>query len=342
MCTFIPSYITNHILTHAAPKVREAFLSAYSEKPEVSILSDMPPSHPASNGSRWVHDAQSQQALPGKLVRKERDKETRDKQVDDAWEFSGLTRKMYKDVFGRDSIDGKGHNLIATVHYGKHYPNAFFNGTQIAFGDGDKVIFQPFTIIDVIGHEWSHGVVHHSAGLIYRNQSGALNESFADVFGICVKQRVLGQDAKDANWIIGEGIFMPEINGVGIRNMLHPGSAFQDPSIGKDKQPDHMKDIYTGPEDGGGVHINSGIINKVFATYSINVGGKSYDKPVKIWYETLTTKLRANSNFQHMADSLQEVVIQNYGTGIEHKALKEALRSVGLQARPTVMKQMGY
>src|SRR6185312_7752790 len=97
-------------------------------------------------------------------------------------------------VYGRDSLDGAGLPLDASVHYGDRYDNAFWDGTRMVFGDGDGTTFTRFTVaVDVVGHELTHGVTEHAAGLAYRGQSGALNESVSDVFGSLVKQRALGQ-----------------------------------------------------------------------------------------------------------------------------------------------------
>ena len=122
--------------------------------------------------------------------------------------------------------------LLGTVHYGEGYQNAFWNGERMVFGDGDGVIFGRFTAsLDVIGHELTHGVTEHAAGLTYRNQSGALNESVSDVFGVLVAQYRAGQTAAEADWLIGADLLLPGVKGVALRNMLHPGTAYDDPRL---------------------------------------------------------------------------------------------------------------
>ena len=113
-------------------------------------------------------------------------------------------------VYGRNSIDDEGLPLDATVHYGRRYDNAFWNGQQMVFGDGDGELFNRFTVsLDVIGHELTHGVTGDEAGLVYLGQSGALNESISDVFGSLVKQYARSQTADKADWLIGAGLFTP-------------------------------------------------------------------------------------------------------------------------------------
>ena len=150
----------------------------------------------AEGPQRAVHDAKNGTTLPGELVRAEGGPATTDQEVTEAYDGLGATWALWQEVYGRNSLDGKGLPLVATVHYGSNYDNAFWDGTQMVFGDGDGVIFQPFTrSLDVIGHELAHGVTQYTSGLNYQDQSGALNESVSDVFGVLVKQRLLGQSA---------------------------------------------------------------------------------------------------------------------------------------------------
>ena len=117
---------------------------------------------------------------------------------------------MFSEEFGRSSYDGQGAPVVATVHYEKDYDNAFWDGSQLVFGDGDGEVFDRFTKpVDVLAHELTHAVIQHTANLTYEGQSGALNESVADVFGSCLKQRLLGQTVDAADWLIGAGIFLP-------------------------------------------------------------------------------------------------------------------------------------
>ncbi len=248
------------------------------------------------NAERRIYDAGNSQRLPGTKARFEGDKATGDKVIDNAYEFHGFVRNFLLMVPKRNSIDGSGMNLVGTVHYGKRYNNAFWNGSQMTYGDGDGEIFSTFVIDDVVGHEMHHGVTEHTSGLVYSGQSGALNESFSDVGGVLVRQFRLQLAADKDSWLVGPGLFTDKVQGRALRDMLNPGTAYDDKRLGKDPQPAHMKDLYTGWSDNGGVHINSGIPNKAFATFARSVGGFAWEKPFDIWYATNCGDNRVTSN----------------------------------------------
>ncbi|PMB40711.1 peptidase M4 family protein [Fischerella thermalis CCMEE 5205] len=281
---------------------------------------------------RTIFDAKSTEQLPGTLARGEGDPPSNDIAVDEAYDGAGATYDLYYEVFERNSIDDKGLRLDSTVHYGLKYDNAFWNGDQMVYGDGDGEIFQRFTkCIDVIGHELTHGVTQYEAGLQYYGESGAINESFSDVFGSLVKQWVKKQTAQEADWIIGEGIFTDKVNGLGIRSMKAPGTAYDDPVLGKDPQPAHMNDKYTGFEDNGGVHINSGIPNYAFYLAATEIGGYAWEKAGKIWYIALRDRLRTKTNFKRAANIIIQVAGELYGQGSqEQNAVQNAWQKVGV------------
>jgi len=139
----------------------------------------------------------------------------------------------------------------------------------------------------VLAHEFSHAVVEHTAGLVYRGQSGALNESVADVFASCLKQRLLGQDAADGDWLIGEGIFTSSVQARALRDMAAPGTAYDDPDLGADPQVGHMDDYIETTDDNGGVHLNSGIPNKAFQLAAVAIGGTAIEGAGRVWYDAL-------------------------------------------------------
>lgn len=288
--------------------------------------------------SRFVYDAKNGSSLPGTLVRQEGDAPAADAAVNEAYDGSGATYDLYKEVYSRESIDGSGMQLKSTVHYRKGYDNAFWNGEQMVYGDGDEDLpekdrlFNRFTIsIDIIGHELTHGVTQFEAKLVYSNQPGALNESMSDVFGSLVKQRVRNQTAAQADWIIGEGLFTPNVNGVGIRSMKEPGTAYNDPVLGKDPQPAHMKDYVNTTSDNGGVHINSGIPNRAFYITAMELGGYAWEKAGQIWYVTLRDKLGANSQFQDCANLTYLTAGELFGSGsLEQLAVKKGWADVGI------------
>jgi Zn-dependent metalloprotease len=245
---------------------------------------------------RRTYSAHNKVGLPGTLVQTDGAPASTDAEVKEADAGAKTTADFYSSVFSRSSVDGHGMPLVSTVHYDVRYDNAFWNGKQMVYGDGDSTLFDRFTkCIDVIGHELTHGVTQYTAHLVYHNQPGALNESLSDVFGSMVKQHSLGQTSASADWLIGEGLFIPKagVNRTALRSMKAPGTAYNDPStIGKDPQPAHMSHYATLPDtpagDFGGVHINSGIPNKAFCEAAYAFGGHSWEKAGKIWYGVLT------------------------------------------------------
>ena len=270
--------------------------------------------------------------LPGMLVRLESDKPSKDVAVNEAFDGCGATYHFYKTVLDRNSVDGGGMRLDSSVHYGKRYANAFWDGRQMVYGDGDGKIFNRFTsAIDVIGHELTHGVTQYEAALAYDGQSGALNEHFSDVFGTLVKQFTLKQTAASADWLIGVGIFTKKIKGLAIRSMKAPGTAYDDPLIGRDDQPSHMKNFVQTHSDNGGVHRNSGIPNKAFYEVATLIGGQSWDTAGKIWYIALRDRLREHSDFSECAMLTHAVAGELFRKGgKEQKAVREGWKRVGI------------
>lgn len=290
------------------------------------------------NKRRAVYDAKFGSELPGTLVRSEGDNASSDPAINEAYDGSGITYDLFFDIFGRNSIDNKGLKLDSTVHYQKGYDNAFWDGKQMVYGDGDEDLpaaerlFNRFTIsLDIIGHELTHGVTQYEANLAYWDQAGALNESMSDVFGSLVKQYQRRQTASQADWIIGEGLFTSNVKGVGIRSMKAPGTAYDDPILGKDPQPAHMRDYVRTVEDNGGVHINSGIPNRAFYITAIELGGNAWEKAGRIWYKTLTEKLQERSTFQQACDLTYEAAGDLFGANsLEQQAVKKGWAEVGI------------
>ncbi len=241
-------------------------------------------------GAAWVvHTAANGSTLPGSVVRIAGDPASGDASVDEAADGITATLGLYREAFARASYDGKGAEVVLTVHYQQNYDNAFWNGTQLVFGDGDGHVFGSFTKpVDVLGHEFTHAVTQFTANLTYQGQSGALNESVSDCFGMCVKQRVLGQTAEAADWLVGEGIFLPGIHARALRDMAHPGTAYDDPTLGKDPQVGDMADYVETTDDNGGVHTNSGIPNRAFYLAATAIGGDTWEGAGQIWYAALT------------------------------------------------------
>lgn len=244
------------------------------------------PRNTGGNADREVYDAQKKEELPGVKARFEGEKPTGDVEVDNAYDFTGAVREFYKDVHGRNGIDGKGGNLISTVNYGENYENAFWNGNQMTYGKpGADSPFKTFVLLDVAAHEVTHGVTEKESDMRYWGQSGALNESMSDVWAELIEQYSKKQTADQADWLIGGGIWKDNIKGKSLRDMLNPGTAYDDPSLGKDPQPGHMKDYVETWGDNGGVHYNSGIPNRAFALFAKAVGGHAWEAPGHIWWD---------------------------------------------------------
>jgi Zn-dependent metalloprotease len=282
---------------------------------------------------RTIFDARNTQNLPGTVVRTEGAPPTGDPAADEAYDGLGATYDFFWEIYERNSIDDEGLPLNATVHFGVDYNNAFWDGQRMVFGDGDGDLFNRFTIaLDVIGHELTHGVTEDEARLFYFFQPGALNESISDVFGSLVKQRALGQTADQADWLIGAGLFTSNVNGVALRSMKAPGTAYDDPVLGKDPQPAHMRDFVYTYEDNGGVHINSGIPNHAFYLAATRLGGYAWEKAGLIWYETLRdSRLRSTTGFRRFARLTILNAGRLFGEGSpEQQAVRDSWSEVGI------------
>lgn len=336
----LPPYVLDHLSRSQDAKVRERAIEDIASASEArairATLATLPamsaiPS-PAGKKHRLVYDAQngSFSSLPGRLVRSEGDKASKDPAVNEAYNHAGYTYDFYKKLFNRNSLDDNGMSLISSVHLGRRLNNAFWTGEQMAYGDGDGVIFIRFTkSLDVVGHELTHGVVTHTCNLEYRNEPGALNEHFADVFGSLVKQWRKRQSVKSADWLIGNDIMGPGTKAKALRTFKAEKAYENDPLLGTDPQPKHLKNKYTGSQDNGGVHINSGIPNHAFYLVATDLGGKAWEKAGRIWYETLLS-LTQKSDFAQMVSMTGQAAVHLFGPGsLESKAVSAAWKAVG-------------
>jgi Zn-dependent metalloprotease len=262
------------------------------------------------------------------LARGEGGPATGEPAVDCMYDFVVKVRDFLANKLDRNSWDGNGTDLIANVHVGVNYNNAFWDGDEFAAGDGDGVIFQHFDqSLDVVAHEIGHGVVQTTAGLVYQSQSGALNEHYADVMGTVVTQSQPG-DKKD--WLIGDEIMGPTLFGEALRSMAAPGEGYDNALMGKDPQPAHMDDYYAGPADNQGVHINSGIPNKAFYLVATDIGTP---EAVQIWYHALQN-LWSTATFNDAASVIGHSARVLVSTGKAPKgapqSVRRAFREVGL------------
>lgn len=235
-------------------------------------------------------------------------------EVRQAYDHSGATYDYFRTHFNRDSIDGKGMPLVSTVRYcqsGERCPfrNAFWDGRQMTYGQGFAAAD------DVVGHELSHGIIERTAKLFYHDQSGAINESIADVFGELIDQATpSSHDESKHRWRVGEALPAKLFPRGGLRDMRTP-SLFGDPARMKDKR------YHKGSSDNGGVHYNSGVNNK--AAYLMTDGG-SYNgqrvtglgatKVAAIYYETLTGLLTSASDYQDLGRALRQACKNVTGT----------------------------
>lgn len=336
----LPPYIVDRMAASPSPEVRRLAIEAIANAAEVratrNALATMPvmaaiPS-PAGTKHRLVYDAKNRgfPFLPGTLIRSEGQKAGKDPAVNEAYTHSGTTYDFYKRLFGRNSLDDNGMSLISSVHLGRRLNNAFWTGDQMAYGDGDGDLFVRFTrSLDVVGHELSHGVIMHTCNLEYRNEPGALNEHFADVMGTLVKQWRKRQDVKKADWLIGAEIMGPGVTARSLRTLTEAKAYENDPILGTDPQPKHLTHKYTGTEDYGGVHINSGIPNHAFYLAAMAMGRHAWKQAGVIWYKTML-RLHRTSDFAQMVVMTEEVAVSEFGRGSkEHKAVKTAWQAVG-------------
>lgn len=340
ICHIVPGYMNKKIVEKGSKKQKELAWKNLvlteqlrGRRLVTGLMSSM--FSDSNKLERTIYDAGNREDLPGALIRREGQKGKYDKAISEAYDFSGITYDFYKQIFERNSINTRGMKLDSTVHYGDDYNNAFWNGTQMVYGDGDREIFQRFTkSVDVVAHELTHGITQYEAALEYQGQAGALNESFSDVFGSLVKQYFLKQTADKADWLIGDGLFTKKINGMALRSMKDPGSAYNDDVIGKDPQPDHMKNYIYTEDDNGGVHINSGIPNRAFYFTALELGGNAWERAGRIWYVALTERLRERSNFQQAANITYEVALNIYGKdSTEQNAVRKGWDQVGIKIK---------
>jgi hypothetical protein len=310
-CFFIPPDILRKLSSNADPHVASAAARSLELGETIRLVRSQfstgarSPTTPVRSGlRRQVFTCNNTLDLPGDLVRTETSPASADAAANRAFDNAGISWKFYKEIFNRESVDGNGLALVSSVHYAQNYDNALWNGQQMIYGDGDGTKLRGFAnAIDVIGHELTHGVTQFTAQLPYQGESGALNESLSDVFGSMVKQWSKGQTVDQADWLIGADLITPSFSGRALRDMANPGTAYDDPDFGKDRQPAHMRDYVHMPptDDYGGVHVNSGIPNKAFYLAAKAIGGKAWEVTGKIWYVTLTERLTSSADFAKCA-----------------------------------------
>jgi Zn-dependent metalloprotease len=334
-CTFVPPRVLENLakagIEQARLSIQQSKISRARRADKVVDMQAFIGTATKTKPKRKVYDCQNKWEQRVKLIRDEGKPATGDKDADRVYTYAGNVRDYFSKVLKRNSIDNSGMDLILNVHYGQDYMNAFWDGDEMTFGDGDGKIFIGFTeSLDVVAHELAHGVTQFTADLEYSGQSGALNEHFSDVFGSAITQYVLKQDAGQADWLVGNEIMGPTLYGEALRSMQAPGTAYDNNLLGKDAQPAHMKDYYAGNDDNQGVHINSGIPSRAFYLVSTEIGT---DKATRIWYaglQKLWSTAKFNDAVEVIVDAARALTKENEAPVGSTQRVRAAFREVGL------------
>ena len=278
----------------------------------------------AASASILVYDLNHSQSLPGLPVANPG--ASADTSIKQAFVTAGKVAEFYQTAFGRNSVDGAGMSLLSSVHYNTGYNNAFWNGTQMVYGDGDGNIFVDFTKgNDVIGHELTHGVTQYTLQLRYQNQPGGLNESLSDCFGSMFRQWEAGQSAATADWLIGKDIMGPGAIAKGftcLRDMADPGAGHC-----LSQQPTNFAQYKNGMDP----HESSGIPNLAFCTAAKAAGGKSWEGVGKAWYAAMTAGASPSMRMKSFANRTRTAAKAEFGAGsVVANAVDQGWNHVGL------------
>jgi len=321
-CAVIPWHITNRLASRGGPEISRLALATIEQMQEIAatraFLADTGIEDVAVpiRKNRRVYDCKHTRHVPGHLVLDEGGQRPKDVEVNEAYDNTGLAWDFYEEILGWPSVDGRGKLIGSNVHYSVDFGNAAWDGKQMIYGDGDGRIFTRFTKSpDVCGHELTHGVIQYTAKLGYSGQTGAINEHIADAFGSMIWQRSRNETAAQALWLIGSQIFGPGVMARAIRDMANPGTAYNDPILGKDPQPAHMRDFVETNEDNGGVHINSGILNKAFYIAAMTIGGYVWLLLGRIWWKALKERIASDVDFQGFAQATVDAAGELGGNG---------------------------
>jgi vibriolysin len=285
--------------------------------------------------SRATYTSNNGTSLPGTLMSDSDDvwNATSQRAAVDAHHYAGWTLDFFRNQLNRNSFDGNGAQVRSTVNYSNNYVNAFWNGSQMVYGDGDGSTALALSGgFDVVAHEISHAVTQYTSGLIYQNESGALNEAFSDIMAAAAEYYY---QPSQFDWLLGEDIWTPATSGDALRYM-------NDPTVDGSSR-DHYSSRYTGSQDNGGVHWNSGIANLAFqlsvdggihprsgnyGNSNIVVPALGMDKAMNIFYQGIAS-LSASSDFADARTSCINAATSLYGT-TEADAIKDAWAAVGV------------
>ena len=304
-----------YVETERLRGLREAYRVATLSDP-LRFVAELTVHVPAQH----VFDCGHRKSLPGKPVA------TPTGGFKTTFDTTAKVVEFYKTVLGRNSVDNKGFDLVSSLHYDKNYDNAFWNGQQMVYGDGDGQLFvEMYLSPDVIGHELTHGVTQNESALRYQGESGALNESISDVFGTVFNQW-LNQwlVTEPRGWLVGAGIMAAAAQAKGftcLRDMVQPSAAHC-----LSKQPEQYSQI----DPTADVHVNSGVPNKAFALFARAVGGQAWTSAIKVWYDTCTNRaLRSDATFAEFA-TLTVASARKLGSGALADRCRGAWQEVGV------------
>jgi Zn-dependent metalloprotease len=345
-CCIVPPYIMEH------PDFKDGFKNTVDFTKRVldnrKTISQQIPGptamsrNPVGKAERYIYDSKNTIKSTYQLARKEGGAPSADAAANSVYENAGKVRDFYKQAYNYFSVDNNGKDLIMNIHYQEQFNNALWSSQfdQMFFGDGDGALLKNLTEpVDVIAHELTHGVVEYTAGLVYQGQSGALNEHIADVFATVIKQHYNGQNASNADWLIGDAVVgtkftpKPGFTTIALRSVKDPGCAFNG-----DMQPANMANFYDGPNDNGGVHFNSGIMNKAFYLIASGAGmpapGIDTAAGGALWFKSLKAIKVDTCDFEGFAkivlDSAQSLMLDRTLPNGTDALIKAAFNSVGV------------
>lgn len=345
MCFAVPKKMLRHLVDTSEGEHREMLASQIQQSSQLRgqrAAASKQKAVTAKLGSKLLHrqvfDAQGRTFLPGKILRDEDDPPTHDKNANQAYDNIGIALQFFASVLGRNSVDGKGLRIDASVHYGYSFANAMWTGEQMLVGDGDgKHVTNLAGSLGIIAHEFSHGISQHMVkgglGVVQvpgqpptlKGEAGALNESFSDVCASMVKQWHAGENVQAADWLLGEDILAPHV-GKAIRSLKDPGN-----NRLTWREDDQIKDFrrFKISDD---AHKASGIANHAFYLAATKLGGHSWETLGPVWFKGFD-KLRARATFLDAAHATLSVAATLHGKSSEtHDAVKSAWKKVNVLA----------
>jgi Zn-dependent metalloprotease len=344
LCYALPHKLVKHLADRSEGEHRQVLLDQLDQSQRVrsqraSQTANPPPKKKGAHKlHRQVYTAHGQTMLPGELLRDEGGAESHDVEANRLYDNLGVILQFFKTVLGRDSADGHGMRVDASIHYGFRFANAMWTGEQMIVGDGDghHIAGLPGSL-GLIAHEFCHGVSQHlvpgGLGVVLEpgkpptleGEAGALNESFSDVFASMIKQWHAGQDAKRADWLLGEDV-LKSGSGKAVRSLADPGNRHL-----TWKEDDQIKD-WRRYKPGDDSHKASGIANHAFYLAATEAGGKSWENLAAVWLQAYD-KLHSKATFRQAAKATVDVAAALHGSGSNvHQAVKAGWKEVGVVA----------